>query len=411
VRRVEALLNREIGLCAGSIGRSAIECGMRGRMLASGCDSVDEYVQRLEQSLDERRALVEDIVVSETWFFRDEDVFRVLTEYSGRAWRRSRSEGSLRVLSIPCATGEEAYSASITLLEAGLTQDRYCVEALDVSERALKIARLGIFGKNSFRGASSPERERYFRVVSAGKSVIEDARTSVRFAQGNVLDPFTAPAASFNVIFCRNLLIYLDRAARSRALDNIYNWLVPDGLLFAGHAEALETMEPRFQRGNDAGHFGYVKRQTARATTELPGLAKPLAPQPLKKSKGAPEARKPTTTPARERQFAGAAPTSLTAARELADRGDLASAAATCERYVQESGADAEAFCLLGIVRTALGETERALECFNKAVYLDPKHHTALIHLALAHERRGETAAAQNFRRRAEHALRKGAGT
>jgi chemotaxis protein methyltransferase WspC len=62
----------------------------------------------------------------------------------------------------------------------------------------------------------------------------------------------------------------------------------------------------------------------------------------------------------------------------------------------------------MGIVRTALGEAERALECFNKAVYLEPKHYTALANLALAHERRGENSAAQNFRRRAQDALGKG---
>jgi len=407
LKRIETLLNREIGLCARSIGSTAIESGVRGRMLACGMLSVDEYLQLLTGSLEERRALVEDIVVSETWFFRDEDVFRVLTEYVNGAWRRAHPEAVLRVLSLPCATGEEAYSASISLLESGLPAARFSIHAVDVSGRALRLARLGVFGKNSFRGSGGPDRLRYFRNSGGGQALIDEARAPVTFAQGNVLDPYLVSPASFNVIFCRNLLIYLDRAARTRALDNMHNWLVPDGILFGGHAEALETLDARFERGAECGHFGYVKRKNVRAVIES-SPAKPRAAKTLKKIRPAPVERKDLNRLQPERPTPAPPRPTLTLAKELADQGNLGLAVTTCERHIQEVGVSAEGYCLLGILRTALGETEPAFECFNKAVYLDPTHYTALANLALAHERRGETAAAQNFRRRAQNASSKG---
>jgi chemotaxis protein methyltransferase WspC len=408
VKRIEALLNREIGLCARSIGSRAIESSTRERMHARRSTNIDEYVRLLERDPAERRALVEQIVVSETWFFRDDDVFRVLTEYVGSTWRKAHSESVLRVLSIPCATGEEAYSTSITLLEAGLPPAKYAIQAVDVSDRVIEFARRGTYGKNSFRGPNSPERRAYFRADAEGHTVTEQARASVKFQQGNVLDPFLARAASVSVIFCRNLLIYLDRAARTRALDNIYSWLLPGGIVFAGHAEGLDAMDQRFERGPACGSFGFIKRVALRAvvapaTKEAPHTRKPRKPKSVlgvhphgSVSQPKPLAVKPA-----------AATVGLSEARRLADQGELSLAAVTCERLIQESGPSAEAYCLMGIVSTALGEAERALECFNKAVYLEPKHYTSLANLALAHERRGERVAAQNFRRRAQEALDK----
>jgi CheY-like chemotaxis protein len=86
----------------------------------------------------------------------------------------------------------------------------------------------------------------------------------VSFAKGNVLDTGLCAARSFDVVLCRNLLIYLDPAARARALDNLCSWLVDDGLLFAGHAEAVEQMDARFQRLAESSPFAYVKQSRGR---------------------------------------------------------------------------------------------------------------------------------------------------
>jgi hypothetical protein len=132
VKRIEQLLSREIGLMARSIGSGAIEAAVRGRMASCRLATVDEYLERLEQNASERSALVEDIVVSETWFFRDESVFEDLAAFASGPWRKANPEGILRVLCVPCATGEEPYSAAIVLLEAGLPAARFQVLGVEL---------------------------------------------------------------------------------------------------------------------------------------------------------------------------------------------------------------------------------------------------------------------------------------
>jgi chemotaxis protein methyltransferase WspC len=89
----------------------------------------------------------------------------------------------------------------------------------------------------------------------------------------------------------------------------------------------------------------------------------------------------------------------------MADRGELALARSICERHLATNGASAEAYCLLGIVKQAAADSLSAMECFDKALYLDPDHYEALVHLALLHETRGDRSRAENLRRRAERAL------
>lgn len=433
MKRIEQLLSREIGLMARSIGSGAIEMAVRGRMASCRLATVDEYLERLEQNAPERCALVEDIVVSETWFFRDESVFKDLAAFASGPWRKANPEGTLRVLCVPCATGEEPYSAAIVLLEAGLPATRFQVLGVDVSQRALDRARAAVYSKHAFRVPETKERARYFENVHDGRRVAQAARSSVTLIQGNVLDRLLVPAgARFDVIFCRNLLIYLDGPARARALDNLCLWLAPDGLFLGGHAEAIESMDPRFQHLADAGHCAYVRRRSTPRANPAPKFSDRAAQNGLglgafglpsravsAKPVQATSARAPASGPVSSRQKPTPAipvvvrePPSGSLARvtELADRGDPAAAAA-CERHIAEWGPSAEAYCLLGVIKNAAGAEQAAIDAFNRALYLEQTHYAALIHLALLHERRGEGATASNFRRRAERVQQKKAAT
>lgn len=405
--RIEDLLSREIGLCAASIGSTAIELTVKTRMRDSGCASLQEYVTRVQHDPEELRRLIELIVVSETWFFRDEEAFRTLLSHARGRLTRGHTGRALRVLTVPCATGEEAYSIAITLLEGGLTPASYSIQAFDLSEPAVATARRGVYGKNSFRGAELGRKRAYFEASGSDLRVADQARLSIGFTQGNLLDPELVPSHSqFDVIFCRNVLIYLDRAARSRALDNIFTWLAKDGIVLAGHAEALDNMDPRFQRIAPANPFAYIRRA---AVAKEP-------PEPRTRAASAGQRALPAPTPKRAALQLRPMPPSLEARvpaikpsedalapiAALADRGDLAAAALACERLIANSGPSADAYSLLGVIRQASGDGEAALACFTKALYLNQRHYEALVHLALIHEQRGQQAQASNFRRRAQ---------
>jgi chemotaxis protein methyltransferase WspC len=405
VKRIESLLNREIGLSARSIGGSAIEAAVKTRLRACGGLELSDYLTRLERDPLERTALVEEIVVSETWFFRDEEVFKALRRHAAAWLGRERV---LRVLSLPCATGEEAYSVSIALLDAGLRASRFTVRGVDVSERVLGHARRAEYGKNSFRGNEALLQRGYFDVVSGAFRVVDAVREPVSFVKGNVLDPGLCAARSFDVVLCRNLLIYLDPAARARALENLWGWLVDDGLLFAGHAEAVEQMDARFQRLAESSPFAYVKhsRERADAARKQGGGRGAAATRPVTASRS--RARH-ITGPLVTKSTEAVAPNpraTLDRATELANRGNLNEARKLCERVIAECGASPEAYCLLGIIGNAAGQREDAITSFNKSLYLNPNHYEALVHLALLYEQRGEQPVAANFRRRAERARR-----
>lgn len=404
MKRIESLLSREIGLNPSSVGKSAIDAAVKARSRAVGATKVSEYWAKLEQSQAERRALIEEIVVSETWFFRDEDVFKALRRHAA-AWLTR--EKPLRVLSLPCATGEEAYSVVISLLEAGLRESRFAVKGIDVSERALSHARRGEYGKNSFRGVDPRLQRGYFEAQGTSLRLLDVARSSVTFARGNVLDTSLCSPRSFDVILCRNLLIYLDPQARSRALDNLHAWLTDDGLLFGGHAEALELMDARFQRMADTAPFAYVKQGPAR-TEPRTGTGRVSAPARAAATTRRITPRRPDNRPAKPpvKPDTGPRPVapSLARATELANRGRLDDAKGVCERVIAEAGASAEAYCLLGTIAVAAGNADEAISQLNKSLYLKPDHYEALVHLALLHEQRGEQAAAANFKRRAERA-------
>ena len=402
MKRIESLLSREIGLSAHSIGSSAVEAAVKLRLRACGGLEVSEYLALLQRDPSERSALVEEIVVSETWFFRDDEAFKALRRHAAKWLTRDKP---MRVLSLPCATGEEAYSVSITLLEAGLRASRFSVRGIDVSERALALARRAEYGKNSFRGGDAQQQRAYFEARGQSWRVVDGAREAVSFARGNVLDASLFPPQSFDVILCRNLLIYLDPEARARALDNLHDWLEADGLLFGGHAEAVERMDARFRRLRESSAFAYAKHRRSERPRRLSTRVMPQGrPATSPQTAGRKQAAVPKAPSAEAQPRSTLA--SLERATELADLGNLEEARRVCGCVIAEAGASPQAYYLLGIVDQAAGNRDEAIACFNKAVYLDPRHHEALVHLALLHEERGEQVAAANFKRRAERARR-----
>jgi chemotaxis protein methyltransferase WspC len=415
LRQVERVLSRVIGLEAGSIGSNAVHDAVLTRIQAIGAGSIEEYALLLDRGADELWRLVDEIVVPETWFFRESGSFEYLAQY---ATSRLRSNARLCVLSIPCATGEEPYSIAMTLFGAGVPASAFSIDAIDISARNIEFARRGRYSSNSFRGSTEPNRL-YFTPHGEGYDLAATVRGTVRFTQGNILDPQLFADAAFDVVFCRNLLIYLDRPARDLALGNIRRFLAPGGRIFVGHAESLEFMSHGFRRVAEPRCFAFEPPVTAAppsAALPAPGdlrsrpavreRATPTAraePSKRVRPKPAPAPRHPAEEPASHQRLA---PEQLIAlARTLADKGELASATKACEQVLASTGPSSAAYCLLGLVKKAAGEPAAALECFNKALYLDQNNYEALVHAALVHEQLGNAAAAAQLRKRAERCI------
>lgn len=399
---IERILADKIGLDAASIGARAIGAAIATRMAALGITQMAAYAEALLLHPGELTALVEEVVVPETWFLRDRVPFSNLGAFA-RA-RRAVRKDVFRVLSVPCSTGEEAYSVAIAMLDAGFAPTDFEIDAVDVSERVIAIAKRGVYTGGSFRGDDLRFRDHHFAPAGNGAfEVLGPVRERVRFRTGNLLDLEAEPGRRYHAILCRNVLIYLTQEARAAVLDRVEQLLEEGGALVVGHAEMLRGMEGRFRTAEVPGSFTYYRSsERAKQGTAPPPATKPRL-TPVRGMK--PIARTPTSPATLAPPEPRPEPRNLLAdAAALADRGELADAADLCILHLKDAGDDAAAHALLGTIRRAAGRHDEAEEHYSRALYCDPGHYESLVQLALLRERRGDRAGAENLRRRAAKA-------
>lgn len=408
--RIESLLRKEIGLDAASIGSTLIQRTVRLRMKALGLKRPDDYEQLLKTNLAALDELIEAVVVTETWFFRDRAPFAAFADLALQ-WFSKNPAATLRVLSVPCSSGEEPYSLAMSLLDALVPPHQFLIDAVDISAHALARARQAVYGRNSFRGNDLAFRARHFRQTKDGYVLNPAVRERVRFHRENILgEEFQTEGAPYHFVFCRNLLIYFDRATQVRALEKLHRLLAPEGVLFVGPAElplvsgngfinanlpmafaCLKSTVPASASARTSPHDRTaVQSLTATSTTHV-AAAKPVAAGVLRQP-GVHTSPKP--------------PSDLEAARQLADAGRLDEAVAVCESHLLKEGPSAQVYYLLGLLSDARGDA-KASDYYRKALYLEPNHYETLLQMALLLEKSGDRAGARTFKRRAERLQQK----
>ncbi|MBW1784835.1 MAG: hypothetical protein JRL30_29335 [Deltaproteobacteria bacterium] len=137
LKMIESFLEKEMGLSAESIGPKVIAKAVRLRMADLGLPNIKGYYDYLKTSENERGILIEGVVVLETWFFRNNNAFAFLVNHVTEKWLPKHREAPLRVLSVPCSTGEEPYSIAMALMDAGIKLDQFRIDGVDISEVAL----------------------------------------------------------------------------------------------------------------------------------------------------------------------------------------------------------------------------------------------------------------------------------
>ncbi|MCW3480120.1 hypothetical protein OL229_11220 [Neisseriaceae bacterium JH1-16] len=398
-------LKSQIGLDAASIGLNTIERAVCERLAACSADAFEPYWQLLQGSAHERQQLIEAVVVPETWFFRDAAAFDAAARHACKLLADGRHSGPLRLLSLPCSSGEEPYSLAMALLDAGIAPQRFQIDAVDISQRALERARHGLYQQHSFRSGTLGFRDRFFSAEPDGHRLNEAVRRQVRFRQGNLFGPELlageAPGG-YDIVFCRNVLIYFDRATQQRAIAVLRHWLAETGLLLVGPAEAALLLRHQFHSAGLSLSSAFHKTALTAAAPVPPPVAwrppaavftAPLKPAPLPQRPPRPAPVMPA--PPAPRDLLGAA-------QCAADQGRLAEAMALCERHNREHGPNATAFYLMGLAADADGQAQTAQSYYRKTLYLDPTHQEALMQLAALLELGGDVAGAQRLYHRAQ---------
>ncbi|VVO64761.1 putative biofilm formation methyltransferase WspC [Pseudomonas fluorescens] len=401
-------LKERIGLDVTSVGPAIIERAVRQRSTASRMLTADEYWHTLQGSQDEQQALIEAVIVPETWFFRYPESFATLAKLAIQRLADINYMRALRILSLPCSTGEEPYSIAMALLDAGLKPHQFKVEGMDVSPLSVEKAKRALYGKNSFRGQDIEFRERHFSAEEDGYRLNERVLEQVRLQVGNLLDPaLLASEPPYDFVFCRNLLIYFDLPTQQQVFEVLKRLTHVDGVLFIGPAE-----------GSLLGRFGMrsigIPQSFAFSRQSAPEPLPVFVPTPLPVRQ---PVRSVTPPPVRHRPFATHTPPVVTPKASdaaallaniaaLANEGKSAEARAACEGYLRSHEPVAQVFYWLGLLSDVAGRALEAQGFYRKALYLEPQHPDALMHLAALLQSQGDTAGAKRLQDRAARSER-----
>jgi len=400
------LLASKLGIDAESMGPSFLSSLARRILPQPSSAELQSFVRKAANGGECWQKVVENAVVSESWFFRDGEPFDHIVETVRQKWHGTRA---VRVLSCPCSTGEEPYSVAIALSEAGLPPESFAIVAADINASALKTAQTGVFKARAFRGSHRVDRAQYFQHDAATQRwrVKQAFRSMIHFQPANLVSlQGLENAGLYDIVLCRNLLIYLHAKARDSVMASLRRLLTDDGVLIVGHAEPAIAREHGFTGIGEPGAFAFAKAGAPKShkATSRTRADRFARTEKLSRSAGVPSL-KGSQTP--EIGVAGKAvrlvqaEPSLQRIRQLGDQGRVAEAIQACRDYVRRVPDSADGYFLLGVLRGAVQEDEAAEAALRRALYLEPEHVGARMHLTLLHDARRNNLAAGPMRARA----------
>lgn len=408
------------------------------RRTARRACSTASYLAKLEDGppAAEIAALAEELTVSETYFFRHNDQFRALAEVVLPERMRARAgDRTLRLLSAGCASGEEAYSLAIVAHETVVDPAwNVVIRALDLNPGVLRKAEKAHYSAWALRESSPEIKQKWFRCDGRDLILDDKVRGAVRFEQGNLAsdDPALWQPALYDVIFCRNVLMYFAPAQMRAAITRMAASLAPSGYLFLGHAETLRGISDDFQLCHTHETFYYRRKDRLRSvnashdavkTSRTPAVSPALAPVmqttawidaiqrasdrvallvPANGNGPPPQAAPawrlaPALDLLRHERFGEALDHVSTGPPEtkgdpdvllvkavlLAQNGQSAAAEETCQQLLLIDGLNSGAHYVLALCREHAGERRRAMEHDRAAVHLDPTFAMPRLHCGL----------------------------
>ena len=244
LKKIQDILYDSIGLDTNTIGPSAVLHAVNERINSCKLSDIESYHNNLINNEGELAELIDEVVIPESWFFRDGEPFNMLTKFVNEEWLKSNPSGPLRILSLPCATGEEPYSIAIALTEAGLTPSQIHIDAVDVSKRNINKCIQARYRKHSFRGVDPLMMNRFLLLSDEVYSPDILTTTMVNFSQASILDPeYVHSQTPYDIVFCRNMFIYFDDKTQQNAINMLSYLVKQSGILFVGHSETTKFID------------------------------------------------------------------------------------------------------------------------------------------------------------------------
>ncbi|MCW6511554.1 CheR family methyltransferase [Lichenifustis flavocetrariae] len=245
---------RKTGIMFQDNKRYFVDKRIQSQMESGGFRNFRQYFDRVCFQSDgvELQALVNAMTVNETYFYREEYQLKCLVQsILPEVVKNMHSGETIKIWSMPCSTGEEPYSIAFYLLEHWSRVDDFNIEivASDIDTEVLRKAKLGLYADRAVQYVSQETVGKYMTMTRDGKfQVIDDLRKSIKFTQTNIIDAIEDRFyRGFDVVFCRNLLIYFDDLSRREAAEAIFTALSPGGFVCLGHSESMSRISSLFE--------------------------------------------------------------------------------------------------------------------------------------------------------------------
>lgn len=230
--------------------RSLVTARLQKRLRVHGHRTFAEYLKHVEtDSGDELTELLDAIATNHTYFFREEQHFEMLTGRVVPEWRAKPNQGPFKVWSAACSTGEEPYTIAMALRSMTPAPD-FTIAASDLSTKALRAAKAGVYKMATVQSLPKDVLRAHFERGMGEQEgyarVNQDVRRRVSFKNLNLLE-IKDLGERYDVVFCRNVMIYFDKAVQQRVVDMLERHVKPGGYLFISHAETLNGVSHKLK--------------------------------------------------------------------------------------------------------------------------------------------------------------------
>lgn len=406
--RFAEVIEERFGLQFDSSSLTELAVVLSARMRALHSPGFDAYLQRLKAAPsmhEELRELAVKLTIGETYFFRGPEHFSAFSEVALPRLTRTRPTRQIRILSAGCATGEEPYSLAMTLRELGARAPaQTSILGLDVNPESIAKARRGRYSAWAMRAMRPDYLKKYFRRDRNQFVLDAEVRAMVRFEERNLAledYDFWQPH-SFDLIFCRNVTMYLSARMLSEVVARFARVLEPDGFLFLSHAEPLRGFSPAFHVEHTHGAFYYVLREPSGPPADGMTDAAPSPPPPDTAAAATPPPRNSlapsilavAARSSSELRISTEPRASLSRGAALMKAERFDEALATLEALPPADRSDPEVLLLTAINLMERGKLERAAQVCASLLALDDLSAAAHYLAALCHEQSGRRAAA-----------------
>jgi len=242
-----ALIYAESGITFTSTNRSILESRLKERLREKNVSSVTTYLDAIKSSKEELKGFLDSITTNLTRFFRNQPQFDAFEKYviPELINKIKKIPGTIKIWSAGCSTGEEPYTIAMLLTEILPKSWTFDIMASDISLKCLMTAKEGFYAESRIVGIPDDYLKKYFDKVDGGYKVHADIQSKIKFDYHNLKND--AGNKNFDVVFCRNVIIYFDEVAQTGVINRFWDAMASKSFLFIGHSESLFGMATKFE--------------------------------------------------------------------------------------------------------------------------------------------------------------------